>query len=310
MKSNNKRNIPWLTLIVIFLFLIDFFSFNIYMNTPTNESSQEIFSDFGAPFAIQIYQGQYWGVLFNRFLHTSPFLLIINSSVFLFLGIHIQKDKNWPKLISLVLFSGIFTSLIQLTLSNDAGIGFAPVNFFLFSFIYAKSIINREYSFPSKHIIALVSVFLIGYLYYLNQSVSQFGIEGMIAGWLIGFTLGILTSKRKLQIFLAILIIGLSGSTLFYSPWSAEWNYSQGYRYHLSNDFKNAKKSYRKALEIEPSNVASRENLKIILIDELKEKALSAHENEEYSNARELYNELLLVDPGNNWAKENLNKLP
>ena len=310
MKTSNKKSTPWLTLIIISLFLVDYFSFYIYMNSPSNESKLDIFSDFGAPYAIQIYQGQYWGVLFNRFLHTNLFLLIINSSIFFFIGNYFEKSRTRITLILLVLFASITTSLIQLTLSNDAGIGFAPVNFCLFSFIYAKSLVNKDSTLPFKHILALTSVVIIVILYYLKQSFFKFDVESMIFIWITGFILGLLSSKVKAQLTLSVLILTLSCATLFYSPWSAEWNYTQGYNFHLANDFKNAKIAYRKALEIEPSHLASRENLKFILIDELKEKALSAHENEDYNNARKLYNELLLIDPNNNWAKENLNKLP
>jgi len=310
LKGGNKKTIPWVTLSITLILFAEYFVFHAYVNAPTSETTQEIFSDFGAPYAIQIYQGQYWGLFLNRFLHTNIILLGINSALFFLFGYLIEKKIGSSKLILLLLFSTLSTSMLQLTLSNDAGIGFAPVNFFLFAYIYAKSIVTKTPLLPFKHLLAIFSFGILFYLYYLNQNMNQFGLEGMICGWVGGFILGLFSKKYKIQLLFALPSIILLSFTLIYSPWSAEWNYSQGYEYHLKNDFKNALKAYSKALAIDPNHKASQENIRIIQIDELKEKALFAHENENYIEARRYYNELLLLDPENIWAKENLNKLP
>ncbi len=305
-----KKHIPWFTLIIVLVLLIDYFAFYLYNSSPSTEANQEIYSDFGAPYAIQIYQGQYWGLFFNRFLHTNPLLLFINSVIFLFLGYHLQKSITWFYFLFLLLFSTVFTSLIQLTLSNDAGIGFASINFFFFTYLFAKSIVSKTNLIPIKHILGLFSVLLLIYLNYINQFSNQFGIEGMIAGWVSGFALGILANFKKLQVSFSLLILAITSLTIFYSPWSAEWNYSQGYKFHIQNDFTKAKISYKKVLTIDPKHQATKENLTIIQIEELKEKALFAHEHGDFLNARELYTEILKIDPDNLWVKENLSKLP
>ncbi len=304
-----KKNIPWLTIVIFIVLISNFLLFHFYENVKL-ETKLEIYSDFGAPYAIQIYQGQYWGLFFNRFLHTDLILLVINSIIFLFLGLYIQKSSTWYHFLFLLLFSTIFTSLIQLTLSNDAGIGFAPVNFFLFTYIYGKSLISKTKLIPYKHLLAIFSILIIIYLQYINQFSHQFGTEGMIAGWFSGLVVGIFSKNNKIQLLISTLILATSFITLFYSPWSAEWNYSQGCKYHLKYDDKNATLFYQKAIKINPNHEASQVNLTRIIIDELKNKALTAHENNDYINARKLYNEILEIDPDNLWAKENLNKLP
>ena len=310
MQTKKHLKTPWLTFIVTLILFADYFIFHAYMNAPTSETTQEIFSDFGAPYAIQIYQGQYWGLFLNRFLHTDILLLGINSVLFFLFGYLIEKRIGWLNFSLLLLFSTLSTSILQLTLSNDAGVGFAPVNFFLFSYIYAKSVVSKTSLIPFKHLLAITSFGLLFYLNFLNQNTNQFGLEGMICGWVGGFIFGLISKNYKIQFLIAFPSIILLSFSLIYSPWSAEWNYSQGYGFHLNNDFKNAKTSYNKALTIDPKHKASRENLRIIQIDELKEKALFAHENEDYITARRLYNDLLVLDPENIWAKENLNKLP
>jgi tetratricopeptide (TPR) repeat protein len=105
-------------------------------------------------------------------------------------------------------------------------------------------------------------------------------------------------------------ILATSISTLFYSPWSAEWNYSKAYSYHIKNEFQNAKKYYRVAIEIDPEHKICRENLRRIRIEELCDLAMQAHENEDYLLANEYYQRVLDIDPWNKWARENIKKLP
>ncbi len=309
METLKKKRISWLTLVIVIIILVDFFLFQSYTSKETIESNQEIYSDFGAPYAIQIYQGQYWGLLFNRFLHISSSLLLINVFAFLVLGFITEKEIGHLRFLGLILFASIFTSLMQLTLSNDAGIGFGTINFFLASYLSVKMFVAQKKHILFK-IIFSISILTLAYLYYINIPTSHFGIEGMSAGWSLGLILGLFSTKKTFQILIIITALCISVPTLFYSPWSAEWNYSKGYEYHLAHQLEKAKKSYKKALNINPNHIASKENLTIIVIEELEDKALKAHENENYLLARRYYEELLSIDPNNTWAKENLSKLP
>ena len=66
----------------------------------------------------------------------------------------------------------------------------------------------------------------------------------MVIGLLLGCITGWL-SEQKSRLYLVFFIITIlaSGiSTLFYSPWSAEWNYTKGCNHHEKNEFQAAKK--------------------------------------------------------------------
>ncbi len=134
----------------------------------------------------------------------------------------------------------------------------------------------------------------------------------MTSGLILGYLLGLLSCfKSNLPIVLFTKgLLTLSFISLFFSPWSAEWNYSKGYTAHKEGEMDKAKKYYLRAIEINPEHSTSKENLQIIQIDDLSEKAFNAHENEDYLKAREYYEELLKIDPDNNWAIENISKLP
>ena len=132
----------------------------------------------------------------------------------------------------------------------------------------------------------------------------------MISGILLGFVFGLLASKIIITILFSILLLGASFFSLTHAPWSAEWNYSQGYLFHEKYDFGKAKKFYRRAISIDSSHSYSRDNLRIIKLEELSDAALREHEEENYLKAQELYNKILSIDPNNSWALENLNKLP
>jgi tetratricopeptide (TPR) repeat protein len=71
-----------------------------------------------------------------------------------------------------------------------------------------------------------------------------------------------------------------------------------------------AKKYYEKSLRINPESSCAKDNLILIKIDELSEKALKLHHQKKYVEAGTVYGEILKIDPKNGWAKENKSRLP
>jgi tetratricopeptide (TPR) repeat protein len=99
-------------------------------------------------------------------------------------------------------------------------------------------------------------------------------------------------------------------TSLFFSPWSAEWNCSKAMKLHEQMKLNNAKTYYLKALKINPDTQCAKDNLMLIKIDELSDKALKLHISEKYIEADKVYEEILKLDPKNSWAKENKRRLP
>ncbi len=310
MLETKKTTFPWFTLMISIICItmyILFYALNEQMDTST------LYSKFGAPYAIQIYQGQYWGVFSNSFLHTNLYHLVVNLIAFWILGAFIERRISMFNFFLLGLFASIITSIAQLTFSDDAGIGLTGVNYFFLAYIIVKSFKQEIFKLRLRFILLYLGVFVILTSYYLNKDEAyNIGIEAMIAGLLFGGIIGLATypKKRILPASIGLVLMTLSSFSLWYAPWSAEWNYYKGYSAHEKGDFEEAKKFYENAMAINPNHAISKENLRYIAIDELCDLALTAHQNENYILARKLYDRVLEMDPNNNWAKENLSKLP
>ena len=274
-------------------------------------TTQKLYSKLGAPYAIQIYHGQYWGIFTNSFLHVDYIHLTINCVGLAIFGYFTENKLGMFPLLIMIALASISTSALQLTLTNDAGLGFDGINFFLFSLLFTMSLLRKEFTLPYKWTFLIGAICLLSFTFYINFWENQsYAIEAMFSGLLLGFVFGLVYKSKIISFLLFSILISSSFYSLFYAPWSAEWNYSKGYTYHEKYDFKTAKKFYRKAIDINPQHSVSKENLRIIKIEELSDAAHKSHINEDYLKARELYNKILIIDSKNAWAKENLNKLP
>ncbi len=279
----------------------------------TSIGSVEAYSRLGAPYATQIYQGQFWGIVTNSLLHINYYHLIINLIGLWTLGAFIERRVGLYNFILLGLYASMVTSIAQLTLSDDAGIGLTGVNYFFVAYIFIKSAIDSRFELRAKYMYLIVAITGIITAYYLNSIKSyNIGIAAMISGVFFGIITAITTinTKKSTPIIFAIVLLISSSITLFYAPWSAEWNYFKGYSAHEKGEYDEAKMYYKEAININPGHTASFDNLKLISIDEISDAALEAHKNKEYLRARKFYQRVLKLDPNNQWAKQNMAKLP
>lgn len=310
MNNTGKMRFPLYTLL---LSLICTALFVLFEYSRTTTDSAFLFSQLGAPYAFQIYTGQYWGVFTNSLVHINLAHLLINLSGLWILGSYVERRIRIFNFFLIGLFASSVTSMLQLTLTNDAGLGLSGVNYFLLSFIVVKALKNNLFKLRWRYLYTLILLMILPVSYYLNTSYGfNIGIESMFFGIALGCITGWFSemNTRLYLVFFIIVILALSISTLFYSPWSSEWNYTKGYNHHIKHEFKQAKKYYRAAIQIDPDHKVCKENLRRIRIDELCDLAMKAHENEDYLLANEYYQKVLEIDPSNKWAKENIKKLP
>ena len=310
MTKKDEMRFPIYTLL---LSLSCFAIYVLFQYLSPNVDGAILFSKLGAPYAVQIYIGQYWGVFTNSLVHIKLIHLLLNLLALWILGSYIERRIRIFNFFLIGLFASSVTSMFQLTITNDAGIGLSGVNCFLLSFILIKAIKNDHFKLKWRYVYGLILLLVLPISYYLKTRIDiNIGIEAMLIGVLLGCITGWL-SELKSRLYLVIFIIVIMGSgisTLFYSPWSAEWNYTKGYSHHIKNEFQNAKKYYRVAIEIDPNHKICRENIRRIRIEELCDLAMRAHENEDYILANEYYQKVLAIDPWNKWAIENIKKLP
>ena len=311
MELQKSYRFPWLTTLLSLVCFAIFVVFQIYQKAET--PLFKAYSELGAPYAIQIYHGQYWGVFSNSFIHISWSHLLLNLFGLWLFGALIERRLGLLRLFLLGLIGSIITSSLQLALTNDAGLGLSGVNLLLLGFILGKSLTHEEFRIKFRYYVLSLVVSGLAFALYLNLYKGYLiSLEAMTGGLIIGYILGLISNlKTKIPLILCgLLLTIISFGSLYYAPWSAEWNYSKAYTYHDNGDITAAKKYYNEAIRINPSHRISKENLRLITIDELSEKALKAHKEGDYILARVHYEKLLLIDPKNRWAKENIRKLP
>lgn len=309
--NSKKMRFPWMTLIVSALSFVFFSIFQFY--TKDYPVSSELLSKLGAPSALEIYDGQYWGIFWNSFLHMRYDLFIVNTLGLWILGAFIERRLSLFRYFLLGLFASMSTSLIQLAFSNDAGVGLAGINFTLFFYIYGRSFKNDIFKLKLRHFIAVGLLITLIYCVYQNNFNGWFmGTAAMISGILIGLLIGLIISFNYVKtayITMVIILLGLV-STLFYAPWSTEWNTTKAIKYHQKGNLTKAYHFYNKALFLDPNNETAKDNIFRIRIDKLSDKAYKLHLNEQYQKAREVYINILILDPENNWAIEQISNLP
>jgi len=273
---------------------------------------QATYDLFGAPSAVDIYRGHYWGVVFNSLIHVYWFQLLLNLFFAFYFLRAFELTLGPYKLFIFGLLASTVTSCIQLTLSDDAGIGLAGVNFSLLGFLLVRRKIDPR--FQQKWIYKIGSAMLVLFflMYYMNLYHGwNFGLAAMIGGFTWGALVGFMYFKRTIR-FIAPLLVGINllcFASLFHAPWSAEWNCAKGVRAHKKKDLNTAKTFYEKTLVIDPENYLATENLRLIKINEWSDQAYKAHMDGEYTKAKMIYQKILKEDPDNSWAQSNLKKL-
>jgi len=309
LEKKNKRNIPWVVWYIVITAIAQYFLIEFKEDIKFIDAN--IFILLGAPNSVNIYAGQYWGVLTNNFLHVYLSQLIINVIGIIFFGYYIEKRIGFIKFSLIVIVGSIIPSIIQLNLANQPGIGLSGVNFTLFGYILAKSMRFENFKMRYINLILLIMIGIIIYFNIYNLYFEDvYRTEAMAFGLIIGLVIGFTSPWKKwVQYGMLFNIIILSVITLFYAPWSSEWLVYKGVTEHQNKHYKKAKIWYKKALKLDPENIQAKDNLELLRLDDLKWKAYKAHMKEQYLKAKAYYNQILEIDPNDSWAKEGLKEL-
>ncbi len=310
-KTSSDFPFPWFTVSLVALCIALFFGISFVSDF--GEIDEDTYMLFGAPYAVDIYLGQYWGVVTNSFIHVLWYQLLINLVVVFAFGSFIERRIGFFRLFMFGLIASTITSCFQLSFSNDAGLGLSGVNFSLYGFLLVRNSTDDRFKGGPILMVSSIMFGLFFLCYYLNIFHGwNFGLASMISGFFWGILVATLPLAKfrwatvpLLGITLTFCIVGL-----FYAPWSAEWTFSQGVRAHEKGNLKLAQDYYDKCLDLEPSHLLAKENKLMIRIDQLSQEAFAAHQKGHFSKARKLYLAILKLDNQNRWAKENLSQLP
>lgn len=307
MESTRKKRVVW-------TFVIGLFTILTYVGMRFQISGEiipdSILVKYGAPYAKDIYDGAVYGVITNTFLHRelTPFLL--NILAFLIMGWIIERRNGMIFLLFFGLSTSLITSCIEMAISADPGIGLMGVNFAMLSYI----LLSPEMRWKNPWIRAS-PWFVVGIILFLcvEQIVKndyQTAVFAILSGLLYGAIIALTKRIKWLFYPTQFIIISLAAVSVFYNPYSTEWNTVKGYRAQMSGDKKLAQHYYSDALKISPGNLAAKKNMKLLRLDRLMEIAYDFHSKKEYQTARKYYIQILKLDENNKWAKGNLRELP
>ncbi len=312
-----KNTFPFYTLFISVVCIVVYLVIGFYSHF--GAVPRETYIQFGAPFAFELYDGQLWGLVTNSLVHSDWRHISINIVMFLFLGIFVEKRIPRIRFVIFGIYFSFITSLWQLTFSTDAGIGLSGVNMSLLGFIIGKAIYDVRFRLPQRYILLVAALIVIAFCMYMNQARNwNIGNAAMISGLICGFITGIFSTKKNwISFCMLTLIASVSSATYFYSPWSSEWTFYQGYRhqeewirYQDKDQRYVARYFFEKTLELNPNHEAAKANIRRLRIDDLSEKAYDAHMHEQYSNARRYYLKILSIDKNNKFARKNIQELP
>ena len=308
--KKTQFNTPWFVWYISITIIAQFFLINYKDHFHT--INPETFILFGAPDTVSIYDGQFWGVFTNNFIHIYWSQLLINLIGIWLFGAFIERREGVLKLLLLTFSASLIPTLWQLTLTASPGIGLSAVNYTLFGYILTKSRFDESFKLKGRYVILIFMIGLLVYLSYYNAVIEDvFKTEAMIIGILLGLLIGLLSDKNKwLRFSILFVLFTISVSTLFYAPWSPEWLVYKGVKAHESKNYLRAIKFYKKALKIDKDNEQAQENLNLLEIDKLKIKAYKEHVAKNYDKARKIYLQIIEIEPEDEWTLTNLKELP
>lgn len=269
---------------------------------------------FGAPYATQIYSGHVYGVVTNNLIHLNLFHLLVNLLGLWLFGAFIERRIGWFKMAAFGLVSSIFGSMIQLALTDDAGLGISSALFGFYALILIMSFRDKRFRMKFIYIFGTVLLAFLILMTINNQLLGEeIAIEAKIGGVLWGFLMGISQreSKIKWQSLLVLLLpFSIAAFTLAYAPWSSHWQCARGIYHHKKHELNVAEKYYQASIYIDPQNLLAHENYTLIKIDRLSVLAYNAHKSGEYTAARRYYMRILALKKNHRWALDNLKELP
>ena len=230
-----------------FTYIIGFYCLGMYLGIVATEKSSIVtdltLTKFGAPTAIEIFSGKYWGIISNSFVHFQLAHLVVNLIATLLISSYVERRIGFWKLFGFGLLASMITSSFQVSLSNDAGIGLSGVNYALFGFIFGKTFIDQRFRIVTKNLALLVMVLFIPFCEIMNRHANwNIATIALSSGLVFGVFVAGIFSKFKLSALLFLTLMSLfSLTSLFFSPWSAEWNCSKAMKLHEQMKLNSAK---------------------------------------------------------------------
>lgn len=311
-ESTEHKHFPWFTTLFSVLLVGIYAVMALYSKSFT--INQGLLEKFGAPYATQIYNGHVYGVITNNLIHLNILHLSANLLGLWLFGAFLERRIGWFKMAMLGLVCSIFGSMLQLTLTDDAGLGISSAIFGFYTLILILSFKDRRFRMRYIYTLGVLILAALLLMIIYNQLFGEeAAIEAKIGGIFWGILMGLGQREGDVRwqlLTLYLLPFSLAAVTLFYSPWSSQWQLTKGIIYHQKHDLDRAESYYKTAIQLDGSNKLAKDNYNLIRIERLSYLAYNAHQTGEFTTARRYYLKILSIEKRNRWAADNLKELP
>jgi GlpG protein len=272
----------------------------------------DVYRKWGSPSMDDIFEGSYWGLVTTNFLHVDLWHIAFNLYWIWIFGKAIEFETSRLFYVLLILSSALISSVSQISISENTGIGLSGIAYSFFGFLLQKS--KKEDAFKkylTKPTINLFIFWLFACIFLTQTKILNVANGAHFGGFIWGMLLGYISRFGIVKQWLigAAMLLVMS-SAIFWSPFSTAWLSYRAHLYHNDQKVEEAMKLYQKVLDRYPDDADAIDNLRLLQIHKLQKKAFDLHAKKEYDEARKLYKEILEMDPGNAWALESMGDLP
>jgi len=249
-ERSKEESKPWLTWIVLGIFLIIFVGLKI----ESDPYDLKTLSKWGYLSSIDIWNGGYWALITSVFVHIEEWHLMGNFLWMFILGGSIELEIGKLRWLIFFFFAALVSSGMQLAFSGNSGLGASGVIYAMFGFMWVtRNHYSKFKTVLNNSTIYLFVIWLIGSIVATFAGLANIGNAAHVSGLFFGVGIGmycIFNNRRSIIITALALMMMASVVSLFWSPWSVAWVSKQAYDALSTRDYKAAIPLYRRSLEM------------------------------------------------------------
>ncbi len=188
------RSKPWLTWFVMTIYLIIFLIMQFENNpiTVVLESSDRLFTPDS------IWRGNLLWPIVSTFIHYKDWHFAGNFSWMFVLGGLLEREIGRFRWMLFYISSALISSIAQLAMSNDVGIGASGVIYAMFGFMWVtRRIYTRFQVIAAKATLYLLVGWLIVGIYLTESGFFNIGNTAHFAGFVYGLVVGAIIALKK-----------------------------------------------------------------------------------------------------------------
>jgi len=194
-----------------------------------------------------LHRGEWWTLITACFVHVAIWHLAFNVYWLWLFGVAIELAIGSTRYAALSLIAAATSIAGQVAASDDPVIGYSGVVYALFGFAWTASSRRSElaHAVPPSTVKLLLAWLPIGML-LSYAGWMPIGNAAHVVGLAVGVAAGSIATGRSLRgaALASLVALGLP-TTVFFRPWSPDWNYRRGWAAQKRGDLELAMRRYQ-----------------------------------------------------------------